>query len=77
MQARLPPDGHRGQGARAARDALDLDDVSGLAKRADEEKEDYPSIRVRPEYIRQPDVATAQDVEIARGADAPQDAAVS
>jgi hypothetical protein len=36
--------------------------VSGLAQRADEEKVDYPSIRVRPEYIKPQDVATTQDV---------------
>jgi hypothetical protein len=48
-----------------ARDALGLADVSGLAQRADEEKADYPSIRVRPEYIKQQDVSTTQDVEAA------------
>jgi aromatic ring hydroxylase len=45
-----------------ARDVLGLGDVSGLAQRADEEKVDYPSIRVRPEYIKPQDVATTQDV---------------
>jgi 4-hydroxyphenylacetate 3-monooxygenase len=45
-----------------ARDVLGLGDVSGLAQRANEEKADYPSIRVRPEYIKKQDVATTQDV---------------
>jgi hypothetical protein len=49
-----------------ARDAIGLADVSGLAQRADEEKADYPSIRVRPDYIRQQDVATTQDVDDAK-----------
>jgi hypothetical protein len=43
---------------------LGLGDVSGLAQRADEEKADYPSIRVRPEYIKKQDVATTQDVTV-------------
>ena len=47
-----------------ARTVLGLGDVSGLAQRADEEKADYPSIRVRPEYIKQQDVATTQDVTV-------------
>jgi aromatic ring hydroxylase len=47
-----------------ARTVLGLKDVGGLAQRADEEKADYPSIRVRPEYIKQQDVATTQDVTV-------------
>jgi 4-hydroxyphenylacetate 3-monooxygenase len=47
-----------------ARNVLGLRDVSGLAQRADEEKADYPSIRVRPEYIKKQDVATTQDVSV-------------
>ena len=49
-----------------ARAVCGLDDVSGLAQRADEEKADYPSIRVRPEYVAKQDVATTADVEAAR-----------
>jgi hypothetical protein len=30
---------------------------------ADEQKADYPSIRVRPDYIKRQDVATTQDVK--------------
>jgi 4-hydroxyphenylacetate 3-monooxygenase len=45
-----------------ARDVLGLGDVSGLAQRADEEKADYPSIRLRPDYIKPQDVSTTQDV---------------
>ena len=48
-----------------ARDVLGLGDVSGLAQRADEEKADYPSIRVRPDYIKPQDVSTTQDVALA------------
>ncbi|MGN6871291.1 MAG: 4-hydroxyphenylacetate 3-hydroxylase C-terminal domain-containing protein, partial [Solirubrobacteraceae bacterium] len=47
-----------------ARDVLGLGDVSGLAQRADEEKADYPSIRVRPDYIKPQDVSTTQDVAL-------------
>jgi hypothetical protein len=47
-----------------ARDVLGLGDVTGLAQRASEEKVDYPSIRVRPEYIKKQDVATTQDVTV-------------
>ncbi|HEX6458515.1 MAG TPA: 4-hydroxyphenylacetate 3-hydroxylase N-terminal domain-containing protein [Thermoleophilaceae bacterium] len=49
-----------------ARQVCGLEDVSGLAERANEEKADYPSIRVRPDYIKQQDVATTQDVEAAK-----------
>jgi hypothetical protein len=44
-----------------ARDVLGLADVSGLAERMDEEKADYPSIRRRPEYIKEQDVAMSTD----------------
>lgn len=37
--------------------------MSALAQRADEEKADHPSIRVRPDYIKRQDVATTQDVK--------------
>jgi 4-hydroxyphenylacetate 3-monooxygenase len=47
-----------------ARTVLGLKDVSGLEQRADEENADYPSIRVRPAYIKQQDVATTQDVTV-------------
>jgi 4-hydroxyphenylacetate 3-monooxygenase len=42
-----------------ARAVCGLEDVSGLAQRADEEKSDYPSIRVRPDYVAKQDVAHA------------------
>jgi hypothetical protein len=38
-----------------------LADVSGLAERMDEEKADYPSIRGRPEYVKEQDVAMSTD----------------
>jgi 4-hydroxyphenylacetate 3-monooxygenase len=41
-----------------ARMACGIEDASGLAQRADEEKADYPSIRVRPDYIKAQDVET-------------------
>jgi 4-hydroxyphenylacetate 3-monooxygenase len=39
-----------------AREICGLGDVSALAQRLDEEKVDYPSIRVRPDYVAAQDV---------------------
>jgi hypothetical protein len=46
-----------------AQQACGLGDLSGLAQRADDEKADYPSIRVRPDYVKRQDVSTTQDTE--------------
>jgi len=42
--------------AELAREICGLGDVSDLAARLDEEKADYPSIRVRPDYVSAQDV---------------------
>ena len=39
-----------------AREVVGLGDVSQLSERMDEEKADYPSIRVQPDYVRKQDV---------------------
>ena len=39
-----------------AREVLGLGDVSALSQRMDDEKADYPSARVRPDYVRAQDV---------------------
>ena len=42
--------------AELAREICGLGDVGDLALRLDEEKADYPSIRVRPDYVKAQDV---------------------
>ena len=39
-----------------AREVVGLGDVSQLSERMNEEKADYPSIRVQPDYVRKQDV---------------------
>jgi 4-hydroxyphenylacetate 3-monooxygenase len=39
-----------------AREVVGLGDVSALSERMNEEKADYPSIRVRPDYVSAQDV---------------------
>jgi hypothetical protein len=44
-----------------AREAVGLGDVSQLARRMDEEKVDYPSIRFRPTYDAMQDVEKTEE----------------